>query len=162
MNLDAHWHDAKEFLELFGRKEGVALALDVVDAGPVGGQPNFSNNGRTVGGKDESVGSVSEEAPKDLRKAYRAILIEAPCCRKKFIDVHQPARLKVTRGQPHDGAQVGQVPPLRKRSIAFNSMKEKPLLLKTKWVWALLESGADFGEGPQAVGEGWGRVWAHR
>src|SRR5712692_2474033 len=66
VSSDAHRHDAKKILELFGRKKGVALALNVVDAGPVGGKPDFSNNSRAVGGEDESVGSISEEAPKDF------------------------------------------------------------------------------------------------
>ena len=88
MSSDAHGHYAKELLKLFGRKERVALALDVVDARPVGSKPNFSNNGRAVGGEDESVGSVSEEPPKDFRKAHRAMLIEASRGREKVIHVH--------------------------------------------------------------------------
>jgi hypothetical protein len=88
MGSDAHGHYPKEILELFGGKERVALALDVVDARPVGGKPNFSNDCRAVGGENERVGSVCEEPPKDFRKAYGAILIEAPRSREKVIYVH--------------------------------------------------------------------------
>jgi hypothetical protein len=93
---DAHGHYAKQLLELFGGQEGVALALDVVDASPVGSKANFSNDGRAIGGKDKGFGSVSEEPPKDFRKAYRAILIEPPGGREKFIDVHLGASPNVS------------------------------------------------------------------
>jgi len=88
MSSDAHWHCTKELLELFGRKERVALALDVVDACPVGSKANFSNNRRAVGGEDEGVRSVSEEPPENFWKAHRAILIEPSGGREKVIYVH--------------------------------------------------------------------------
>src|SRR5258708_17877874 len=86
VSSDAHRRDAKELLELLRRQQGVALAPNVVDAGPVAGKPDFSSNGRAVGGEDESVGSVSAEPPEDFIKPYRAVLIEDPCGAEKLID----------------------------------------------------------------------------
>jgi hypothetical protein len=78
----------RKIFELLGREEDIALALDVVDAGPAGGKPNFSNDGRAVGREDESLGGVPEELPEDLRQAYGAILVEASCGREQVVNVH--------------------------------------------------------------------------